>query len=110
MPWKFIPGAFAVVFLLAGCAGGASNISDSGSAMPSASTESRNGDTCDADLAESAVGKKVSPDLIEQYRKAAHAKQARALRPHDVITMEYNPQRLNLKVDDQDIVVSVNCS
>jgi len=116
MSWKLITGSLLSLALLAGCAGGDSdNITGAdspGATSPAGTLLSDAGDreVCDADLAQDAVGQKVSPDLVEEYRKKAHAEQARALRPRDVITMEYNPQRLNLRVDEQDTVISVNCS
>jgi hypothetical protein len=116
MSWKLITGSLLCLALLAGCATGASdNITgadDSGAAPATnvLSPDPGNREVCDADLAQDAVGQKVTPSLVEEYRKKARAKQARALRPRDVITMEYNPQRLNLRVDEQDTVISVNCS
>lgn len=103
MTWKLLPCIIVTLAALGGCATGASSgaSSDSGTSDPTA---------CTSEMAETAVGQKVSPDLVEQYRKKSNAKLARALRPNDVITMEYNPQRLNLRVDEQDIVISVNCS
>jgi hypothetical protein len=105
MIWKTLLPPIVMLALLAGCATGPSR--DNASTTP-ASGGSR-ADACNADLAEGAVGKKVSTDLVEQYRQQANAKTARALRPRDVMTLEYNPQRLNLRVDEQDIVTSVNC-
>lgn len=101
---KLIPSAVLAAAALAGCAAGTQ---PEPAATPD--TSARPG-VCNADLAESAVGQKVSPELVETYRAQAGAKLARALRPNDVITMEYNPQRLNLRVDEQDVVISVNCS
>lgn len=106
MTWKLIPGAIIVLAGLAGCA---SNTGDSQSYADTSSAASSSR-TCDSDRAESAVGQKVSPALVEKFRRLANAETARALRPNDVITTEYAPQRLNLKVDDQDVVISVNCS
>lgn len=105
MTWRPIPCIIVTLAALGGCATGASSGSSSGS-------DSGNGDPrpCTSEMAESAIGQKVSPALVEEYRRKANAKLARALRPNDVITMEYNPQRLNLRVDEQDIVISVNCS
>ncbi|NGM89065.1 proteinase inhibitor I78 [Parapusillimonas sp. SGNA-6] len=94
----------ALTLLLTGCAG--ANLPAASSGSPSA----RSAEACDADKAESAVGQRANSGLIEQYRELAGAKTARALRPRDVMTMEYDPTRLNLKLDDNDVVISVNCS
>lgn len=106
MTWKPLPCIIVTLAALGGCATGAGSGSSSGSDTASSSAPQ----ACMSEMAESAVGQKVSPNLVEDYRKKSSAKLARALRPDDVITMEYNPQRLNLRVDEQDIVISVNCS
>lgn len=105
MTWKLMPGVLVVLVALTGCAANTTSTSSSPDTAASGNSQ-----VCNAEQAESAVGQAVSPALVEKYRKQANAESARALRPNDVITMEYNPQRLNLKVDEQDIVISVNCS
>ncbi|MYN14133.1 hypothetical protein GSY71_13385 [Pusillimonas sp. TS35] len=108
MTWKLITSALAALALLAGCASTSSSTGAAANNTPAATETSR--EVCNADLAQAAVGKKADGNLVEQFRKAANAKKARMLRPRDVMTLEYDPQRLNLRVDDQDIVISVNCS
>ncbi len=114
MTWKLITGSLAALAFVAGCASHAPDISatDTASSAPgiSASDTSSSEKTCNADSVENIVGQKFSPGLLDTARQRAQAKLARALRPTDVITMEYNPQRLNLRLDEQDIVISVNCS
>ncbi|MFW7341662.1 I78 family peptidase inhibitor [Pollutimonas sp. H1-120] len=105
MTWKLMPGAIAALALLAGCAANPAGPSSEQNADASSSAPQ----ACNADMAESAVGKKISSALVEDYRKQSGSKTARALRPNDVMTLEYNPQRLNLRTDDKDIVISVNC-
>lgn len=101
--WILIP-VTAAALLLAGCAGTSTLSASSGDASGSSAQP------CDADKAESAVGQRANSGLVEQYRRLAGAKTARPLRPHDVMTMEYDPTRLNLRLDDNDVVISVNCS
>src|SRR5690606_13731121 len=109
MTRTLIFGAVLAAAALAGCASGTQGTgSDTSAPAPSPSTA--NGQQCNADVAESAVGQKANSQLLETYRAQSGAKLARILRPRDVITMEYNPQRLNLRVDEQDMVISVNCS
>lgn len=64
---------------------------------------------CNADAAQDAVGKTATDEVIEQARQASGATVARALRPDMVITMEYRGDRLNLRTDTNDVVVSVAC-
>ena len=110
MTRTLIFGAVLAATALAGCASGTQSAGADASAPASMPSSYSDGQQCNADLAESAVGQKAGPDMLESYRDKAGAKQARILRPRDVITMEYNAERLNLRVDEQDMVISVNCS
>jgi hypothetical protein len=65
--------------------------------------------SCDAAKAQWAIGERESNDLLERARVAAGAGSARFLRPNQPITMEYNGSRLNLGLNEQDVVRSVTC-
>jgi hypothetical protein len=65
--------------------------------------------TCVASQAQGAVGERASAALLERARLAATASLARFIRPNEAITMEYSPARLNLYLDERDIVRSVVC-
>lgn len=64
---------------------------------------------CDAAKAQWAVGERASSEILERARVAAQAKSARFLRPNQPITMEYSGSRLNLELNEQDVVRSVRC-
>lgn len=64
---------------------------------------------CDAAKAQSAVGERASDEVLERARVAAQAKSARFLRPNQPITMEYSSSRLNLELNERDIVRGVRC-
>ena len=64
---------------------------------------------CDSAKASWAVGKAASPALLEQARQASGARLARFLRPNQPITLEFLASRLNLRLDDRDVVRSVSC-
>lgn len=64
---------------------------------------------CDAQSAAFVIGKKASPELLEQARVKAGAQNARILSPHDVMTLEYRSDRLNLNADDNAVITRVNC-
>ncbi|EJL95605.1 Peptidase inhibitor I78 family [Pseudomonas sp. GM102] len=104
MPWKLASlGTLLAATLLAGCS--------------STSTESAKGpvatDTghsrCEAKAAEFTIGKKASPELLEQARTRAGAQNARFLKPDDMVTLEYRSDRLNLNTDNNLVVTRVNC-
>ena len=59
--------------------------------------------------AEFAIGKKASPELLDQARAKAGAQNARFLKPTDMITLEYRSDRLNLSTDNSLVVNRVNC-
>jgi hypothetical protein len=64
---------------------------------------------CDASKAGSAVGSPATAEVLEKARVAAGASVARFLKPNQPITMEYLASRLNLGLDDKNIVRSVRC-
>ncbi|MFJ4443300.1 I78 family peptidase inhibitor [Pseudomonas sp. NPDC089422] len=94
----------AVAAVLAGCStGGNAGVGKAPEA--SAGNDGR----CQASGADFAIGKPGSADLLEQARKASGSQMARILKPHDVVTLEYRSERLNLNVDEQGVVTRVNC-
>lgn len=66
-------------------------------------------DGCNQDAARGAIGREATAEVIEQARAAAGASVVRTLSPGQVITMEYHASRLNLSVDDGNVVVDVSC-
>ncbi|AWA38978.1 I78 family peptidase inhibitor [Pseudomonas sp. 22105] len=104
MPWKFASlGALMAVALLAGC-----TTTSSESQKDPVATEAGHG-RCEVSAAEFALGKKASPELLEQARKKAGAQNARFLKPNDMITLEYRSDRLNLNTDQNLVVTRVSC-
>ncbi|WP_372028344.1 I78 family peptidase inhibitor [Pseudomonas kurunegalensis] len=94
----------AVAAVLAGCSTGG-NSGGSGAPAAAAGNDGR----CEASGADFAIGKQGSAELLEQARKASGSQMARILKPHDVVTLEYRSERLNLNVDEQGKVTRVNC-
>ena len=104
MPWKLASlGTVMAMAMLAGC-----NTTSSESAGNSVATESGHS-RCEAQAAEFTIGKKASPELLEQARSRAGAQNARFLKPNDMITLEYRSDRLNLNTDNNLVVTRVNC-
>ena len=65
--------------------------------------------SCNADAVRGAVGKVATPDVVEQARRDAGAAIARVLKPGQVVTMEYRGDRLDVDVDDGNVVTNVRC-
>lgn len=97
------------LFAVAALAGCSAADTSSDTASQAAQTPSAPFASCDAKAVQTLVGKTIDPTLTEQARRDAGASVARVLRPHQPVTMEYNSQRLNIDVDDHQVVQQVNC-
>ncbi|CAN7495643.1 I78 family peptidase inhibitor [Polaromonas sp. LjRoot131] len=64
---------------------------------------------CNAAPAQFAMGRNVDAALENEARTRAGAKTVRTLRPNQVVTMEFNAERLNLTVDGAGRVTRVSC-
>ena len=103
---------FAVACCLAlgaavtGCTGyGQTSAAPAGSA-PAASPP---GSVCNAQPAQFAVGQNSTASVVESARQRSGAQTARILRPGQIITKEYDTQRLNLEVDGNGRIIAVKC-
>ncbi|HBO5266066.1 hypothetical protein HMPREF2684_03005 [Pseudomonas aeruginosa] len=114
MPLKQFSSALVLAALLAGCSSNGDGPSTegasvaTGSASAPAATPAADG-RCDANAVQAYVGKQASAAIVEEARRAAGAEVARALRPHDAVTMDYNPCRLNIDVDDTLVIKRLSC-
>ena len=114
MPLKQFSRALVLAALLAGCSSNGDGPSTegasvaTGSASAPAATPAADG-RCDANAVQAYVGKQASAAIVEEARRAAGAEVARALRPHDAVTMDYNPRRLNIDVDDTLVIKRLSC-
>ena len=99
-----------VSMLLCGCAGtpSAASAGTAGTAqsVPQPPPQQK---TCDAAAAQFAVGQAWNTPLAENARQRASADSVRALRPNQMVTMEFNDSRLNLDLDAADRVTRVRC-
>ncbi|MCY1269180.1 Peptidase inhibitor I78 family protein [compost metagenome] len=92
--------ALFAVALLAGCSS-----TEERSASPDAAASGR----CNAEPLQSLVGRTVSASLLQEAKRTSGAQVARVLRPNDVMTMDYNSQRLNIDVDAQQVIRQIHC-
>ena len=65
--------------------------------------------TCVADQAQWAIGRAAGTALLERARIDATASIARFIRPNEAVTLEFSPARLNLYLDERDVVRGVVC-
>lgn len=97
------------LFAVAALAGCSAKDSSSDAATTAEQTPPALSGTCDAKAVQSLVGKAITPTLAEEARRDAGASVARVLHPHQPVTMEYNSQRLNIDVDERNVVHQVSC-
>ncbi len=64
---------------------------------------------CNADVVRDLIGKQANPEILDKARIESGAAIARILRPGDIVTMEYNAQRLTLSTDNALVIKRVNC-
>ncbi|VVM36535.1 hypothetical protein PS662_03065 [Pseudomonas fluorescens] len=105
MPWKLASlGTLLAAGLLAGC-----STPSTESATDPVTTTDTGHSRCEAKAAEFTIGKKASPELLEQARIRAGAQNARILKPNDMVTLEYRSDRLNLNTDNNLVITRINC-
>lgn len=64
---------------------------------------------CDDTQAQWIIGKTPTPAEQDQAGKDAGATTVRSLKPGEAATMEFNPNRLNIDLDDKGAVAAVRC-
>ncbi|WP_459948271.1 I78 family peptidase inhibitor, partial [Escherichia coli] len=67
------------------------------------------GGECNTQGAQAAVGKNATAKVVEDARVRSGARLARVLRPGQMITKEFDGQRLNLEVDASGKIIAVRC-
>ncbi|MGN6111562.1 MAG: I78 family peptidase inhibitor [Luteimonas sp.] len=64
---------------------------------------------CVAGMADWAVGKPVSDELVAKIVSDTHSRTARVVRPGQAVTMDYRGDRVNVMLDEHDRVREVTC-
>lgn len=64
---------------------------------------------CDTEAAQAHVGQEATDAVVEQARIDSGAETVRVLAPGDAATMDFRPERLNIDVDDNNVIQSLRC-
>lgn len=104
-----LPGGLCVAAALAGCAGYGQSPSPSSSSSPAAGSTPAPAAVCNAQAAQFAVGQNSTASVMESARVRSGAQMARILRPGQIITKEFDAQRLNLEVDGNGRIIAARC-
>ena len=76
---------------------------------PGADEAGAEADGCNAEPVQNLVGELYTPELGEQARVTAGARVERALRPGQIVTMEFRADRLSFTLDEKGRISQVNC-
>ena len=87
-----------LLFALTGCATTGAQLLEPGA-----------GERCDAGKAQNFIGKAATSETAEAARKAAGAEVVRWLRPGMAVTMEYRMGRLNITINEKNVIARINC-
>ncbi|GAA5002422.1 hypothetical protein FNZ56_08985 [Pseudoluteimonas lycopersici] len=64
---------------------------------------------CQADPGQQYIGQVAGEEVVAQAKAATGADSVRVLKPGMAATMDFRDDRLNLHLDEHDVIVSVNC-
>ena len=64
---------------------------------------------CDASQAEALVGQSINDALTEQARVDTGAERVRVLTPGQMVTMDFDEERLNIEVDAAGTITALRC-
>jgi len=104
---KLIPLALAAA--LAACTASGPRPQPQQQPSPAGGARPAPGSTCDAEPVQDLVGSKLTPQVTEQARARSGSTYTRVLRPGQVMTMEYNAERITLILDERDVITKLHC-
>jgi len=64
---------------------------------------------CDLEAIQHAIGEPFDDAKVSQLQSDSRARQVRVLSPGDAATMDHRPDRLNIHLDDQDVIEDLRC-
>jgi hypothetical protein len=67
------------------------------------------GSACDTAAIANLVGKPFTPALEADAKARAKVEAVRAIRPGTAVTMDFRPDRLNIDIDEKNIVTGFRC-
>lgn len=64
---------------------------------------------CDAEAVQHLVDKRITTEMAEEARVESGAEHLRVTAPNQAVTLEYNPRRLNIDIDEDDTIIRLSC-
>ncbi|MBB3103484.1 I78 family peptidase inhibitor [Azomonas macrocytogenes] len=99
-------GLLCLVTFVAGCS---STNSTNSSDTKQTTAASGKHDTCTAAAVEKLIGRTITVELADEARVQSGASLIQVMGPEDGLSMDYDPQRLNVDVDDNGKIQRINC-
>ena len=108
---RSVPVAALLALLMTACTPATNGVSRNAPPMVQDPAPVADGDTggCNANAARWAIGKVAGADVVAKARSDAGTQIVRVLKPGQMVTMEYHASRLNIDVDDRNIITNVRC-
>lgn len=100
---------YALILICALSFAGCSSRDTRSDTQSSSSEEETSQTRCESRSINNYIGQQATSERVEQMRRESGAQTVRTLRPHDPITLDYNPYRLNINIDDDLLIKSVAC-
>lgn len=101
---------FGAILALTACSGGPQAPADKDPAPPPPRvTSEANPDPCGGGPVQDRVGRSFSESLRDAIVAESGAERVRVLRPGDAATMDHRPDRLNIHLDDNDVIARIEC-
>lgn len=98
MALRHLLASLSMLILLAGC-----------SSQPTAEQAAEISGACNVDTIRGVLGQTTNAERIEQVQQQANATTLRVLTPADAATLDYNPQRLNIDIDESEVIIRLTC-
>lgn len=64
---------------------------------------------CTSDSTDWAIGQQASAEVVQRIQRETGSQHVRVIKPGQMVTMDYNPNRVNIDVNDRNEVIAVRC-
>ncbi|MGQ4660830.1 I78 family peptidase inhibitor [Lysobacter sp. F6437] len=78
-------------------------------AMPPVDAPPMANGPCVADAASWSIGRAATPEVVERARAESHSTDVRVIEPGQPVTMDFNPDRLNINVNERGAITGLKC-
>lgn len=100
----------SVVLAIAACSASSQPAANRDEAPPPPRIDNGPGaDACGAQSVQDRIGRAFGDALREAIAEESGAGRVRVLRPGDMATMDHRPDRLNIHLDNNDVIARIEC-